>query len=73
MYVKGFGVAGFAWRAKYHLVDTPEKFDAFLAEVKRQKRIALDLEYVERQSFWLDLWIMAATAPLVLGDRSADR
>ena len=38
-----------------------------------RRRIALDLEYIERQSFWLDLWVMLKTAPLVLGDRSAQR
>ena len=38
-----------------------------------QRRLLLDLNYIERQSFWLDLWIMLCTAPLVLGDRSAAR
>jgi len=38
-----------------------------------QRRLLLDLNYIERQSFWLDLWIMLRTAPLVLGDRSAAR
>jgi DNA polymerase-1 len=33
-----------AWDAKYELVDTPEKFAAFLKELKKQKRIAVDLE-----------------------------
>ncbi len=32
------------WKAEYHLVDTPDKFRSFLAELRRQKRIALDLE-----------------------------
>ena len=36
-------------------------------------RVRLDIEYVERQSLWLDLWIMAITAPVLLGDRSAVR
>jgi polysaccharide biosynthesis protein PslA len=45
-------------------VNTPE-------EVRR--RIALDVEYIERQSFWLDLYIMAMTVPCLLGDRSAVR
>lgn len=36
-------------------------------------RVRLDLEYVERQSLWLDLWIMAVTAPVLLGDRSSVR
>jgi lipopolysaccharide/colanic/teichoic acid biosynthesis glycosyltransferase len=45
-------------------VDTP-------ASVRR--RVALDIEYVERQSFWLDLYIMAMTIPCLLGDDEAVR
>jgi len=41
------------------------------ADVKR--RVALDIEYIERQSFWLDLYIMAMTIPCLLGDRQAVR
>ncbi len=41
------------------------------AEVRR--RVQLDVDYVERQSFWLDLWIMAVTVPVLLGDRVAIR
>lgn len=37
------------------------------------RRVALDVEYIERQSFWLDLRIMARTIPSLLGDRSAIR
>lgn len=36
-------------------------------------RLALDMEYIERQSFWFDLWIMLRTLPLVLGDHGAQR
>jgi Undecaprenyl-phosphate glucose phosphotransferase len=45
-------------------VDTPERV---------RRRVALDIEYVERQSFWLDLFIMAMTLPCLLGDRRAAR
>ncbi len=38
-----------------------------------RRRVALDVEYVERQSFWLDLYIMAKTIPCLLGDRHAVR
>jgi Undecaprenyl-phosphate glucose phosphotransferase len=38
-----------------------------------RRRVALDLEYVERQSFWLDVWIMLKTVPCLVGDRSAVR
>ena len=38
-----------------------------------ERRVALDLAYIERQSVWLDLWIMAVTLPLMLGDKSAAR
>jgi polysaccharide biosynthesis protein PslA len=37
------------------------------------RRVALDVEYIERQSFWLDIRIMARTIPSLLGDRSAIR
>jgi len=41
------------------------------ADVRR--RVQLDVDYIERQSFWLDLWIMAVTVPVLLGDRMAVR
>ncbi len=37
------------------------------------RRVALDVEYIERQSFWLDLRIMAATLPCLIGDRNLVR
>jgi Undecaprenyl-phosphate glucose phosphotransferase len=40
-------------------------------EVRR--RVALDVHYIDHQSFWLDAWIMLLTVPSVLGDRSAIR
>lgn len=40
-------------------------------EVRR--RVVLDIEYIERQSFWFDLWIMLMTLPCLLGDREAVR
>jgi exopolysaccharide biosynthesis polyprenyl glycosylphosphotransferase len=33
------------------------------------RRVALDMAYIERQSFWLDLYIMLMTVPVLLGDR----
>jgi Undecaprenyl-phosphate glucose phosphotransferase len=45
-------------------VDTPESV---------RVRVALDVEYIERQSFWLDLYVIAMTIPCLLGDRSAVR
>jgi Undecaprenyl-phosphate glucose phosphotransferase len=45
-------------------VDTPEAV---------RRRVTLDLEYVERQSVWLDLAIMARTLPCVLGDSATVR
>src|SRR5947208_7548163 len=32
------------WKATYHLVDTADKFNAFLKKLKKQKRFAIDLE-----------------------------
>lgn len=34
-----------------------------------EDRVRLDLEYVNRSSFWFDLYIMAITAPCLFGDR----
>jgi Undecaprenyl-phosphate glucose phosphotransferase len=45
-------------------VDTPESVE---------RRVALDVEYIDRQSFWLDLYIMAVTIPCLLGDTEAVR
>ena len=45
-------------------VDTPE-------DVRR--RVELDIKYIERQSVWLDLYIIAMTIPCLLGDRQAVR
>lgn len=45
-------------------VDTPEAV---------RRRVALDVAYIERQSFWLDLYIMAMTIPCLLGDKAAVR
>jgi lipopolysaccharide/colanic/teichoic acid biosynthesis glycosyltransferase len=40
-------------------------------EVRR--RVQLDIDYIERQSFWLDLWVIAVTVPVLLGDRISVR
>ena len=45
-------------------VDTPECV---------RRRVALDIEYVERQSLMLDLMIMLRTIPCLVGDRMAVR
>jgi Undecaprenyl-phosphate glucose phosphotransferase len=45
-------------------VDTPELV---------RRRVALDVEYIQRQGFWLDLYIMAMTLPCLLGDTKAPR
>ncbi len=45
-------------------VDTPELV---------RRRVALDIEYIERQSFWFDIYIMAMTIPCLLGDRDTVR
>lgn len=38
-----------------------------------RRRVQLDIDYIERQSFWLDLYIMGMTIPCILGDRHAVR
>ena len=45
-------------------VDTPEAV---------RRRVALDIDYVDRQGFWLDLYILAMTLPCLLGDKLATR
>jgi exopolysaccharide biosynthesis polyprenyl glycosylphosphotransferase len=45
-------------------LDTPERV---------RQRVGLDIEYIERQSFWVDLYIMIMTLPCLLGDRQAVR
>ncbi len=38
-----------------------------------RERVRLDMEYVNRSSFWFDLYIMVMTAPCLLGDAGKDR
>ena len=38
-----------------------------------RKRVQLDIEYIERQSFWFDIMIILRTLPVLLGDRLAIR
>ena len=45
-------------------VDTPEAV---------RRRVALDVEYIERQSFWLDLYIILVTVPRLIGQRDTVR
>ena len=45
-------------------VDTPELV---------RRRVQLDVDYIERQSVWLDLYILAMTVPCLLGDKIAVR
>jgi Undecaprenyl-phosphate glucose phosphotransferase len=45
-------------------VDTPELV---------RERVRLDVQYIERQSFRLDLYIMAMTVPCLLGDTEVPR
>ena len=40
-------------------------------EVRR--RVELDVDYIERQTFWLDLYILTMTLPRLLGDGEAVR
>jgi len=36
------------------------------AETRFDERIRIELDYIERQGFWLDLWILLRTVPAVL-------
>ncbi|MGD0516875.1 MAG: DNA polymerase I [Thermoguttaceae bacterium] len=39
----------------YHLVDTPETFEAFLSELKKRKTISLDTETTNKSPRWAEL------------------
>ena len=43
------------------------------SEADVRRRVQLDIDYVERHSVWLDLWILLVTVPVLLGDRAAVR
>ena len=43
------------------------------AAVDVSRRVELDIDYIDRHSLWLDLWIMAVTVPGMLGDRATIR
>jgi Undecaprenyl-phosphate glucose phosphotransferase len=45
-------------------VDTPELV---------RRRVALDVEYIERQSFWFDLYILTMTLPALIAARNVVR
>lgn len=53
------GITGLAQIAGRNAVDWPE-------------RLALDVQYVQRRSLWLDLSILARTVPVVLGRSGVD-
>ncbi len=38
-----------------------------------RERVNFDIEYIERQNFWLDLYIILVTVPRLLGDKHAVR
>ena len=38
-----------------------------------RRRVTFDVEYIERQTFWLDMWIVLMTVPSVFGDRGTVR
>jgi lipopolysaccharide/colanic/teichoic acid biosynthesis glycosyltransferase len=45
------------------------EYDSSIEDVKQ--KVGYDLEYISRQSFWSDLWIMAQTIPVMLFRRGA--
>ncbi len=59
------GITGWAQiKGSRGAVDTPEAV---------RRRVSLDIEYIERQSFWLDLYILLVTLPCLLGDSETVR
>jgi DNA polymerase-1 len=49
------GEGTIAYQPTYHLVDTPEAFEAFLSELKTQKSISLDTETTNIMPRWAEL------------------
>lgn len=45
------------------------EYDSSLDDVKQ--KVGYDLEYISRQGFWADLWIMAQTLPVMLFRRGS--
>ena len=45
------------------------EYDSSLDDVKR--KVGYDLDYISRQGFWADLWIMAQTIPVMLFRRGS--
>ncbi len=41
------------------------------SEVPLEEMVRLDIEYTQRRSFWLNLWVLARTVPAVLSGRGA--
>jgi Undecaprenyl-phosphate glucose phosphotransferase len=59
------GITGWAQiNGSIGAVDTPDLV---------RRRVALDVEYIERQSFWFDLYILLATLPALIRARNAVR
>jgi Undecaprenyl-phosphate glucose phosphotransferase len=59
------GITGWAQiNGSVGALETPEQV---------RRRVALDVEYIERQSFWFDLYILAMTIPAMIGARKAVR
>jgi Undecaprenyl-phosphate glucose phosphotransferase len=59
------GITGWAQiNGSVGALETPEQV---------RRRVALDVEYIERQSFWFDLYILAMTLPALIGARKAVR
>jgi len=59
------GITGWAQiNGSVGAVDTPEAV---------RRRVALDIEYIESQSFWFDLYILAMTIPALVRTRNVVR
>jgi lipopolysaccharide/colanic/teichoic acid biosynthesis glycosyltransferase len=45
------------------------EYDSSIEDVRQ--KVGYDLEYITRQGFWSDLWIMAQTIPVMLFRRGS--
>src|SRR5205085_4175282 len=50
-----YTVVGDGWKGEYHLVDTAERFEAFLRRLQQQKRFAIDLETTGLEPLRVDI------------------
>ena len=67
------GPAQIAFRHEEEMLTNPEALDDVYMEVILTPKLAMDMKYIERRSFMLDVYILLQTAGALLLDRIAPR